>query len=202
MSALACEKIALHAGRLSRNCQVWYRRTEPMLQRLETILKDSLSRRSPGPVNTVLRWRNLRAVNILKESLGRRFPGPVNTIQRWRNLRALNALPSLAAIDLGRLPRSSEIATPARFLDDSIMGESESVQAAIESAFPRCFTKRDGGAGREDARALWYWVRRFKPQSVLEIGTGSGVTTSHMAMALKQCHGVVPPSPPPLDCSR
>lgn len=132
--------------------------------------------------------------HVLREHASRRFPGLVDAARRWRNIRALNALPSLA-IDLGRLPRSSEIAAPASFRDDSIAGEAESVRVAIENASPGCFEAFDGGAGREDARALWYWVRRFRPRSVLEIGTGSGVTTSHMAVALQQCHGVSLPPP-------
>ena len=44
---------------------------------------------------------------------------------------------------------------------------------------------KTGGVNPGDRRALWFLIKGFRPQSVLEIGTHVGASTLHIAAALK-----------------
>jgi predicted O-methyltransferase YrrM len=49
---------------------------------------------------------------------------------------------------------------------------------------PLQITDTAGGVNLGDRRALWYLIRYFRPQGVLEIGTHIGASTVHLAAAL------------------
>ena len=47
---------------------------------------------------------------------------------------------------------------------------------------------KTGGVNPGDRRAIYYLIRKFRPRSVLEIGTHIGASTVYIAIALKQLH--------------
>ena len=94
---------------------------------------------------------------------------------------------------LGRVPRQTADATPlpdsAAIVFENLFGgndiarEWESAKKAISGVFE--YVDKGGAINPGDRQALYYLVRRFKPQSVLEVGTHLGGSTLHIAMAMK-----------------
>lgn len=120
----------------------------------------------------------------LKERVLARLPVPVaNAAKRWWHARALGAIPH-ATIAPDPLLKLAEIASPDTFRDEAIASEWTVASALIHEALVDTDRSR-AGISPKDSRALWYWTRRFEPRAVLEIGTGSGVSTTHIAAALK-----------------
>lgn len=112
------------------------------------------------------------------------MPLPVtDALLRWRNSRTLASVPCVT-IDPGPLPKLTEIASPDTFRDEAIANEWTAARAIIREALVGTDPTSEGTSPK-DSRALWYWTRRFEPRAVLEIGTGSGVSTAHFAAALK-----------------
>ena len=123
--------------------------------------------------------------NSLSALVLARMPIPVtDALQQWWHTRALASIPR-ATIDPGPLPKLAEIASPDTFRDAAVANEWTAANALLQEALVGTDRKYSMGTSPRDSRALWYWTRRFKPRAVLEIGTGSGVSTAHFAAALK-----------------
>ena len=71
---------------------------------------------------------------------------------------------------------------------EDIADEWQAAEKAIGEVFE--YTNKGYAVCPGERRALWYLVRRFEPQSVLEIGTHIGGSTLHIAMALKACRHI------------
>ena len=95
------------------------------------------------------------------------------------------------AVDITPLPESSTISLRELFGDD-LTDEWETTKKAIQKVFK--YEEFESAISTGERRAIWYLIRRFRPRSVLEIGTHIGGSTLHIAMALKSLwnDGVLP----------
>ena len=104
-----------------------------------------------------------------------------------RRLRRQNEQRSLARVDsihcdCANLTRLINAKTLSQiFHSPDLSGEWVGTAERIE---PLQITDTAGGVNRGDRRALWYLIRYFRPEGVLEIGTHIGASTVHLAAAL------------------
>lgn len=101
-----------------------------------------------------------------------------SALETWR----LNRVPRQKA-DATPLPDSSAIAFDKLFGEEDLGEEWEAAKKAISDVFE--YVDKGGAINPGDRQAIYYLVRRFKPQSVLEVGTHLGGSTLHIAMAMK-----------------
>ena len=86
------------------------------------------------------------------------------------------------AVDITPLPESTAISLRELFGDD-LTNEWETTKKVIQEVFKH--EEFESAISMGERRAIWYLIRRFRPRSVLEIGTHIGGSTLHIAMALK-----------------
>lgn len=85
-------------------------------------------------------------------------------------------------MEIFRLPDISQLSGEKFFKDDPC-DEWKAVEKSIQSVFE--YENIGEAVAPAERKAIWYLVRRLQPQSVLEIGTHTGGSTLHIAMALK-----------------
>jgi predicted O-methyltransferase YrrM len=69
------------------------------------------------------------------------------------------------------------------FRSEAMADDWRSVEKEIERLG---ITDQAGGVNPGDRRAIYYFIRHFKPREVLEIGTHIGASTTHIAAALRE----------------
>lgn len=106
-----------------------------------------------------------------------------NRLRAVRHILVLNRT-SPQEVDIMPLLKSSAISFAELFGDD-LADEWEATAKAIGEVFE--YAEKDGSISVGDRQVIWTLIRRFKPCSVLEIGTSIGGSTLHIAMALKAC---------------
>ena len=111
-----------------------------------------------------------------------------SSLESWR----LNRIP-IQKVKTVPLPDSAAISFGKLLGGDDLSGEWEAARKMISGIFE--YVDKGGAINPGDRRVLYYLVRRFKPQSVLEVGTHLGGSTLHIAMALKACRHVGTPPP-------
>ena len=119
------------------------------------------------------------------------LPKPMkNMLVSALETRRLSHIPLIKA-DATVLPKSATISILELFSGTDLIAEWEVAKSEISKVFE--YIDKDGAINPGDRQALYYLIRRFKPQSVLEIGTHLGGSTLHIAMALKACRHMEPP---------
>ena len=98
-----------------------------------------------------------------------------------RTILALAGLP-LRKMEISRLPDISQLSGEEFFKDDPC-DEWKAVEKSIQGVFE--YENIGEAVAPAERKAIWYLIRRLQPQSVLEIGTHTGGSTLHIAMALK-----------------
>ena len=114
-----------------------------------------------------------------------------NALRRALQARRLSREPAREA-DVSKLPKLEDISLSELFAGDGLAGEWERARRRIEEVFP--YENKWQAVDVGVRRALWYLIRRWRPRSVLEIGTLIGASTVHIAMALKACGQANAPS--------
>ena len=132
-------------------------------------------------------------MNTMKRMVRRLLPAPVdNAVRRTLHARRLSRAPA-RPVDVSRLPTAEEVSVSELFEDGGLSGEWDRARRRIGEVFE--YENKWQAVDVGVRRALWYLVRRWRPRSVLEIGTLVGASTVHIAMALKACGPADAPTP-------
>ena len=111
---------------------------------------------------------------------------PHNALRRAVHGRRLARVPAMAP-DVAPLPGTAEISSLEMPGDDSDADGWERARTSIHEVCD--YVHGDHAIDRQSARALYHLIRRFRPRSVLEIGTAGGASTLHIAMAMTRAGG-------------
>ena len=133
---------------------------------------------SVGFMTSKLRMRLYRTKRLLRKLCPTVLE---NALRFGKDTLLLNVLPP-QDVDISPLIELSSISLPELFGDD-LTDEWEVTAKAVGEVFAH--ENKAGAIPVGDRRVIWTLIRRFKPLSVLEIGTSIGGSTLHMAMALK-----------------
>lgn len=121
---------------------------------------------------------------ILKRTLRQILPdfvkSNIRTLIRTKELKEFNSLKEVNCFTENLMPKKS-VSLPEIFNSDEIRSFWEESKKEIDIFN---VPNGSGGVNPGDRRAIYYLINKFKPTSVLEIGTHIGASTIHIASAL------------------